>query len=111
MTEQEQPRDAAYWARRTGALKIKDVPEGALNLNVASLATHSEVNEQVKVQKVCVDPKVQWSRVGNVWHNASARSVLHAMAATRRWVRGLTRYRNLRCPTWNASPREDSSVI
>ena len=34
MTEQEQPRDAAYWARRTGALKIKDVPEGALNLNV-----------------------------------------------------------------------------
>lgn len=34
MTEQEQPRDAACWARQTGALKIKDVPEGALNLNV-----------------------------------------------------------------------------
>ncbi len=34
MTEQKQPRNAAYWARQTGALEIKEVPEGALNLNV-----------------------------------------------------------------------------
>lgn len=32
--EQRQPRDAAYWAQQTGALRVRDAPEGALNLNV-----------------------------------------------------------------------------
>src|SRR5438270_13003912 len=30
----EQPRDAAYWARVTSTLRISRVPTGALNLNV-----------------------------------------------------------------------------
>lgn len=49
------------------------------------------VNEPVSIQKVCVDPKVQWSRVMNVWHNAGARSMLYTIAATARWMRSLTR--------------------
>jgi anti-sigma regulatory factor (Ser/Thr protein kinase) len=30
--------------------------------------------EEVELQKVCTNPKLQWSRVGTCWHNASARS-------------------------------------
>lgn len=34
MTEQKQPRDASYWARQTGPLRIEEVPRGASALNV-----------------------------------------------------------------------------
>ncbi|MGF1473108.1 MAG: DUF1990 family protein [Rubrobacteraceae bacterium] len=34
MTEQKQPRDATYWARQTGPLRIEEVPRGASALNV-----------------------------------------------------------------------------
>jgi hypothetical protein len=52
------------------------------------------VGEQVRLQKVCVDPKLRWSRVGNVWHNAGARSMIHTVAAPARAVRGLLPRRN-----------------
>jgi hypothetical protein len=59
---------------------------------LSSLAARFGVREQVRLQKVCVDPKLQWSRVGNVWHNAGARSVIYTMAApVVRGVRGLMR--------------------
>ncbi len=32
--EHKQPRDAAHWAQPSGALRVRDAPEGALNLNV-----------------------------------------------------------------------------
>ena len=38
-----------------------------------SLAAHFGVNEPVTLEKVLVDPKVQWSRAKNVWHNAGIR--------------------------------------
>jgi hypothetical protein len=61
---------------------------------LSSLAARFGVREQVRLQKVCVDPKLQWSRVGNVWHNAGARSVIYTMAApVVRGVRGLMRRR------------------
>jgi hypothetical protein len=53
-----------------------------------SLAAHFGVNEPVTLEKVCVDPKVQWSYVRNIWRNAGARSMLYMMAAPMRWVRG-----------------------
>lgn len=34
MAEQQSPRDAAFWAAQSGALKVADVPPGAVNLNV-----------------------------------------------------------------------------
>jgi len=46
-----------------------------------SLAAHFGVNEPVTLEKVLVDPKVQWSKAKNVWHNAGIRSVFHEMAA------------------------------
>jgi hypothetical protein len=46
-----------------------------------ALAAHFGVDAAVDVQTVCVDRKRQWSRAGNVWHNAGIRSSLH-MAGT-----------------------------
>ena len=59
-----------------------------------SLAAHFNVNEPVTLEKVCVDPKIQWSQIKNVWHNAGARSMLYTFAGPGRWVRGLMRRRN-----------------
>jgi hypothetical protein len=59
-----------------------------------SLAAHFGVNEPVTLEKICVDPKLQWSQAKNLWHNAGARSMLYTMAAPSRWIRGLPRRRN-----------------
>ncbi|MGH3147906.1 MAG: hypothetical protein ACRDTR_19115, partial [Rubrobacter sp.] len=53
---------------------------------LTSLAARFGVNGRVQLEKVCVDTKLQWSRVGNLWHNAGARSVIYTLAAPlRRW--------------------------
>jgi hypothetical protein len=54
-----------------------------------SLAAHFGLNEPVTLEKVCVDPKMQWSEAKNIWRNAGARSMLYTMGAPMRWVRGL----------------------
>jgi hypothetical protein len=54
---------------------------------LSSLAAHWGVEAQVQLEKVLLDPKVQWSRAGNVWHNAQIRTVLYKLAAPLRWVR------------------------
>jgi hypothetical protein len=59
---------------------------------LSSLAARFGVREQVSLQRALVDPKLQWSRVGNLWHNAGARSVVYMIAApVLRGVRGLMR--------------------
>lgn len=43
-----------------------------------NLAAYFNVtNQEPDLQMVCVDKKVQWSEVGNVWHNAGIRSALY----------------------------------
>jgi Domain of unknown function (DUF1990) len=54
-----------------------------------SLAAHFGVNEPVSLEKVCVDPKLQWSKVKNLWQNAGARSMLYTIAGLGRRMRGL----------------------
>ena len=56
-----------------------------------SLAARFGVNEPVELERVCVDPKVQWSQAKNVWHNAGARSALHMATAPARRLRSLLR--------------------
>ena len=63
---------------------------------LTSLAARFGVNERVELEKVCVDTNLQWSRIGNVWHNAGARSMIYTMAAPARWIRDLIRSRNAR---------------
>ena len=38
----------------------------------------------VQTRSVVMDPKRQWRRAGNVWHNAMARSVLQTVVPPRR---------------------------
>jgi hypothetical protein len=60
---------------------------------LSTLAGRYGVRERVQLEKSCVDPKLQWFRVGNVWHNAGLRSVLYAVVAQARIVSGLLRRR------------------
>ncbi|HYM26669.1 MAG TPA: hypothetical protein VET66_00840, partial [Steroidobacteraceae bacterium] len=51
-----------------------------------SLATALGGSGEVELQRTCVDPRMQWSRAGNVWRNATIWSVLYAMGAPLRRV-------------------------
>ncbi|HEY3082391.1 MAG TPA: hypothetical protein VGM69_21095 [Chloroflexota bacterium] len=51
-----------------------------------SLAAHFGVDQPVEIQATCVDRRRQWSRVGNIWHNAAIRSGLYATLAPLRWA-------------------------
>jgi hypothetical protein len=56
---------------------------------LTSLATHFGVKAQVTSSVKCLDKKVQWSRVGNISHNAALGSALYSAGAPLRWARGL----------------------
>jgi hypothetical protein len=47
-----------------------------------SLATHLGCTEVVvESRSVCVDPKRQWGRIGNTWHNSMVRSLVQSATA------------------------------
>ena len=56
---------------------------------LTSLAAHFGVEQAVTLDKTCVDPKLQWSRMGNIRHNAQIRTLLYTLAAPFRWIRGI----------------------
>ncbi len=56
---------------------------------LSTLAARFGVRERVHLEKALVDPKMQWYRVGNVWHNAGLRSVVYAAANQVRKASGL----------------------
>jgi hypothetical protein len=58
---------------------------------LTSLAAHFGVQNQVEMQKTCVDPRCQWGQAKNIWHNAAIRSALYTVAAPLRWARGRKR--------------------
>jgi hypothetical protein len=51
-----------------------------------ALAAHFGVNTPVTIEKVCIDPKLQWSQITNLWYNASARSIFYTMTTPLRWL-------------------------
>jgi hypothetical protein len=51
-----------------------------------SLAAYFGVEGSVETLATCVDRRRQWSRVGNIWHNAAIRSGLYATLAPLRWA-------------------------
>jgi len=51
-----------------------------------SLAEYFNVKAPVQTQKVCVDPKLQWSQAKNIWHNSAIRTTLYTMSTPVRWV-------------------------
>jgi hypothetical protein len=54
---------------------------------LTSLAAHYGLMAQVEFSKSCVDPKLQWKRAGNIWHNAAIRTTMNKVAAPVRWLR------------------------
>jgi hypothetical protein len=42
------------------------------------LAAHFGVSGKVTQDVVCVDPRLQWSQAGNIWHSAALRTPLYA---------------------------------
>jgi hypothetical protein len=56
---------------------------------LSTLAARLGVRERIRLEKACVDPKLQWYRAGNVWHNAGLRSVMYTLAAQIRVLSGL----------------------
>jgi hypothetical protein len=52
-----------------------------------SLAAHFGTEGEVVVERVCVDRRREWKRVGNVWHNAGIRSGLHMFGTPFRALR------------------------
>ena len=51
---------------------------------LTSLAVLFGITGQVEMQKVVVDPRLQWRHAGNVWHNALIRTVINTPV---RWIR------------------------
>ena len=51
-----------------------------------SLAEYFGVKAPVQTQKVCVDPKLQWSQAKNIWHNSAIRTTLYTVSTPVRWV-------------------------
>jgi len=51
-----------------------------------SLAEYFSVKAPVQIQKVCVDPKLQWSQAKNIWHNSAIRTTLYTVSTPVRWV-------------------------
>lgn len=47
---------------------------------LTSLAEYFGVKAPVETQKVCVDPKLQWSQAKNIWHNSAIRTTLYIMS-------------------------------
>lgn len=52
-----------------------------------SLAAHFGVDGVVETQVVRIDPRFQWSQIGNIWHNAAMRTAMHHMMAPIRRLR------------------------
>jgi len=58
---------------------------------LTALARHFGVSGQVQTRITLLDPKMQWSQAGNIWHNAGIRSFLYFLATPLRWIKGLFR--------------------
>ena len=51
-----------------------------------ALEAQLQVEGQLSIDKVCVDPRVQWSEARNVWQNAALWTLLYTLAAPLRWL-------------------------
>jgi len=54
-----------------------------------NLSAQFGASGEVTINKVLVDSKRQWSRVGNIWQNAVIRTTFYTLLAPLRWLRRL----------------------
>jgi anti-anti-sigma factor len=53
---------------------------------LASLATHLGAETPVEMEKICVDPRLQWARAKNAWYNAQIRTMIYTVMGPLRWL-------------------------
>ncbi len=58
---------------------------------LTSLAAYFGVEAEVQIQRILVDPKLQWSQAKNIWHNSAIRTTFYKMTIPVRWVGRLFR--------------------
>jgi hypothetical protein len=75
-----------FWFRFLGSSEQQDKTWTHV---LTSLAAHFGIDGQVQAYKICLDPRLQWSKWGNVWHDAGVRTMFYLMASPFRWVGGL----------------------
>lgn len=51
-----------------------------------NLAAHFGAHGTPTLTRVLVDPSLQWSKAGNIWHNAAVRTTLYLITTPFRWV-------------------------
>jgi len=54
---------------------------------LTQLGNYLGIQGEVEVQKECLDPMIQWSKIGNVWRNAGIRTTLYWLGTPLRWMR------------------------
>lgn len=54
---------------------------------LGNLAADHGLTGQVTFEKICVDPKVQWSAAKNIWKNAGARTMVYKLGTPFRWIK------------------------
>ncbi len=55
-------------------------PATSITASVVSL------DAEVQATKTCIDPSLQWDKVGNVWNNAFIRTTLYKATTPLRWL-------------------------
>lgn len=60
---------------------------------LTSLARHFGVEGQVEIERICLDPHLQWRQAGNIWRNAGLRTMLYTAARPLRLARAKVRER------------------
>ena len=68
-------------------LGLHKVEDRTWQRTLRNLAAYFGANGEVETRVVCVDPRRQWRRYGNIWHNALVLSALHALTAPLRRLR------------------------
>jgi hypothetical protein len=70
---------------------------------LSNVAAHFGVKTPATTTVECVDPRYQWNRVTNVWHNAAIRTAIYLAGTPVRGVSRLIRRRNGSTSTANGS--------
>lgn len=58
---------------------------------LASLVAYLGAEGQVEKRIVCIDPRLQWRYIGNVWHNAFIRSMIYIISSPLRLLQKKSR--------------------
>jgi hypothetical protein len=69
-------------AFRLGAGKDEDA---FWQQTLRALAAHFGIQGQVQTHFVCIDPRMQWARAKNIWHNAAIRTTFYLPVVLLRW--------------------------